>query len=404
MTKREVLVSTLTFSGGQRGGVHSMTAFVVETLRERGFQPVVGFYEPYSVAPDLSVPVQRLLGRRPGSKASRSVGDIETHAIGTWLPELQFTHYLPTEAWKRLMERCPYHVAVSGSVHAALPFWQLGRPFVCWAATPWDDDWRDRVKAHSLPRRLFETVISAPVQRSLERRILGDGQIIALSEYTARRLDEIAGRPVTAAIMPMPIASHFFQPAPDRVVPGRIGFTGRFTDPRKNISLLVEAVAYAWSHGANVSLDLIGDEPTAELQSHIAKLGLGDRVRFIPSIDQATLVDYLQQLDVFALPSHQEGLCISALEAMSCGCPVVSTRCGGPEEYVIDGVTGYQVAFTPEAMGTAIMKIVSDRAHQTMLAGNARQLIIDRYSPAAAKAVFWRNFEAVYSNARPIHA
>lgn len=404
VTSREVLVSTLTFSGGGWGGVHTMTAFVVETLREGGFQPVVAFYEPYTVSPDLSVPAHRLLARRPGSRARTSVGDVETYAMGAWLPELQFTQYWASEAWRKLIDRCPYHIAVCGSVHAALPFSQLKQPFLCWAATPWEDDWRDRVRTRSMPRWLFETVVSAPVLRRMEKRILNLGQTIALSAYTARRLDEIAGGPTTAAIMPMPVASERFEPDPSKVVPGRIGFTGRFMDPRKNISLLLEATAYAASQGTDISLDLIGDTPGADLQDRVAALGLRDRVQFIPSVAQATLISHLQQLDVFVLPSHQEGLCIAALEAMSCGCPVVSTRCGGPEEYVIDGVTGYPVDSTAEALGSAIIKITSDRGRRGTLGLNARRLVIDRYSPQAAKAVFWRSFQCVFPNARPMHA
>jgi hypothetical protein len=82
---------------------------------------------------------------------------------------------------------------------------------------------------------------------------------------------------------------------------------------------------------------------------------------------------------VYVVPSHQEGLCIAALEAMSCGVPMISTPCGGSEEFVLPERTGALVAFDAEAMASAIGRFVADRACRDGLGRNARQLILDRY-------------------------
>ena len=44
---------------------------------------------------------------------------------------------------------------------------------------------------------------------------------------------------------------------------------------------------------------------------------------------------------MFLLSSNEEGLGLVIGEAMAAGLPVVSTRCGGPETFVVEGVTGY---------------------------------------------------------------
>ncbi|MDD2321343.1 MAG: glycosyltransferase [Geobacteraceae bacterium] len=49
---------------------------------------------------------------------------------------------------------------------------------------------------------------------------------------------------------------------------------------------------------------------------------------------------FLNNLDVFVLPSVSEGFSISTIEAMACGVPVIVTRSGGPEEIVENGLTG----------------------------------------------------------------
>lgn len=48
-----------------------------------------------------------------------------------------------------------------------------------------------------------------------------------------------------------------------------------------------------------------------------------------------------QQANCWIVPSTTEGFGMPGLEAAACHCPIVSTRCGGPEDYVRDGVTGF---------------------------------------------------------------
>jgi glycosyltransferase involved in cell wall biosynthesis len=96
------------------------------------------------------------------------------------------------------------------------------------------------------------------------------------------------------------------------------------------------------------------------------------------------------------VPSHQEGLCIAALEAMACGIPVVSTRCGGPEEFVIDDETGHLVGFDAGLMADAIIAIVDDRARRERLGNGARERVLQHYATAQAERVFWTAFNDTF--------
>ena len=96
---RRVLISTIS---PESGGIPANLRFVTRTLRARGYEPVLAHYEPYSVSPHLSVPSFRLLRRRVGNELRHALDGFETHAIGAWLPELEFTHYLATAAWQRV--------------------------------------------------------------------------------------------------------------------------------------------------------------------------------------------------------------------------------------------------------------------------------------------------------------
>jgi glycosyltransferase involved in cell wall biosynthesis len=115
-----------------------------------------------------------------------------------------------------------------------------------------------------------------------------------------------------------------------------------------------------------------------------------------PPLEPPALARLLQTLDVFVIPSHQEGLCIAALEAMACGTPVVSTRCGGPEQYVLNGRTGQLVASDPEDLASAIASIAADRPGRERLAQGALQWIAGNASTAAARATFRRQLGATW--------
>ena len=66
-----------------------------------------------------------------------------------------------------------------------------------------------------------------------------------------------------------------------------------------------------------------------------------------------------QRANCWLVPSTSEGFGMPGLEAAACRCPVVSTRCGGPEDYVADGESGFLVDVgDPEAMAAAIVRVL----------------------------------------------
>ncbi len=87
-------------------------------------------------------------------------------------------------------------------------------------------------------------------------------------------------------------------------------------------------------------LVLIGDGPDrTEAETLCRQLEILDHVRFLGKQD--ALVDILSAADLFILPSQSESFGLSALEAMSCGLPVISTSIGGIPEVNLHAETGY---------------------------------------------------------------
>jgi asparagine synthase (glutamine-hydrolysing) len=391
--RRRVLVSTL---APGNGGVQAMTRFAVETLETAGFEPVLGFYATYSGTPGLSVPSFRLLQRRPGHRLQYDARGNELHAIGAWLPELEFTHYLPARHWRRLMATCDGYMAVSGNALAATPFHLAHKPYLAWIATDWDGDRRERARRFPWPRRLLDSCLNAQIIRRLETALMRQGRILFLSEHTARTLRRDVAAPAPEVLLPVPVDTILFSPKNGARVPGRIGFAGRFNDPRKNIRLLLAAAARMRSEAEHVHVVLMGDTPGRSIRDAVASCGLEGHVAFYPDLSRDAMRDLLQTLDVFVLPSLQEGLCIAALEALACGVPVVSTRCGGPEEFVMAGVSGALVDTDPGAVASAAMLIMRDTALRQQLSASGRKLIEDRYSKTRAGAILRQHLDLMF--------
>ena len=86
-----------------------------------------------------------------------------------------------------------------------------------------------------------------------------------------------------------------------------------------------------------------GNRNEQQLLDTIQKYGLNDIVKFEGWVGGDKKINLLNWADVFILPSFNEGLPISILEAMSYGLPIISTPVGGIPEVVKDGVTGFLV-------------------------------------------------------------
>ena len=87
-------------------------------------------------------------------------------------------------------------------------------------------------------------------------------------------------------------------------------------------------------------LILIGDGPDrSNSEALVRELGIWEYVRFLGK--QSELVPILSSADLFLMPSQSESFGLSALEALSCGVPLISSSVGGLPELQVHGQTGY---------------------------------------------------------------
>ncbi len=121
------------------------------------------------------------------------------------------------------------------------------------------------------------------------------------------------------------------------------------------------------------------------LDRYFAASGLGARLRLLGYREDVAAL--LASADIFALPSHFEGLPMSVIEAMLTALPVVATRVRGPREQVVEGETG--VLVPPSQVGplaAALCRLAADPAMRARMGAAGRERALDRYAESAVVA------------------
>jgi glycosyltransferase involved in cell wall biosynthesis len=148
-------------------------------------------------------------------------------------------------------------------------------------------------------------------------------------------------------------------------------YTGRL-HPLKGLDNLIEAWSVVAARRPDARLWIVGDGPErAALWRQIADAGLDGRVVLAGSFD--TVDEFLAAADLFVLPSLEEGMSMSLLEAMAAGLPVVASDIPGNRAIVQHEVEGLLTPpRDPDSLAMAIERILADREQADRLAAGAR--------------------------------
>ncbi len=360
------------------GGVAAKAEILAASLRDCGHQVTVAFYGTRTHDRDLCT-----FSARPKTRIGECFGGLRAVTVGCRAPALEYTYTADSPLWRDLVAGHDRHIAVGGSVLIANPLAAARVPHLVWCAGDLEDDRRPRHDAMTPVRRLFDSTFIEPKLRAQEIRVLnGPGRIYTVSRHSAERLNGLVAdweHPVEVISIPTDV--EFFKPADRPPVSGRIGFAGRLADPRKNPALLFAALAEVRKRRGDVTLAVTG-EATPALHRMTTEAGVADAVEFVGILERPELRRFYQSLDGLVIPSLREGFAIVGTEAMACGVPVVSTRCGGPLDYLDHRVNGLLCGFEPADVADAILEIVNDRALRDNMANAARERIVRDFGSA----------------------
>jgi mannosylfructose-phosphate synthase len=108
---------------------------------------------------------------------------------------------------------------------------------------------------------------------------------------------------------------------------------------------------------------------------------IADSVHLLGYVSDTDLVEYYQRSDLFVLPSLFEPFGMTALEAMSCGTPIVASKFGGIRNVIADGDNGFLIDPTNALeFGQAVTRLLSDRSLCKRMGEKARSAMVQNYS------------------------
>lgn len=158
-----------------------------------------------------------------------------------------------------------------------------------------------------------------------------------------------------------------------------IGIIARLSDV-KGHRYLIEAMKMVLDKEASAQLLIIGEgKMQQELVQLVNKLGINKSVFFIPEISDTR--EALAAMDIFVMPSLQEGLGLALMEAMSVGLAVIGSNIGGIKTLIQDGYNGLLVEpANSQNLTKALLALLSDPIKRDNLGLQAQRFIQQNFS------------------------
>ena len=331
-------------------------------------------------------------------------GMVYTH-VGSFCREIEFQRYRHRRALRKLISEVDVVQVVCGSPAWANSVIDYGKPISLQVATLAivERKTRDSQASNLFDywRRLMSSITNYLDDRALKKVDAVQVENNWMLEYS-KKIN--MNRKVDIRYAPPGIDIDIFKPGISRnLISGYILSVARFSDPRKNINLLLSAYAkLSLELRSNFRLVLAGSSsPPTDFWELADRLGVSSFITYVARPNKSELVDIYQKASVFALTSNEEGLGIAILEAMACGIPVVSTQSGGPDGIITNDVDGYLSPIADcQSIAMNLAEILKNPDKNSRMGFSARKTIKTRY----AKGVTGAEFLSVWDSLAPIVA
>jgi glycosyltransferase involved in cell wall biosynthesis len=164
-------------------------------------------------------------------------------------------------------------------------------------------------------------------------------------------------------VIPNSIDTNFFKPYENIGLNSKIIFCNARIDPGKGILYLLQAFAKFRNRFPEFNLWLcngnypFGDKPKMDklVNDAINELGIKRFVKFLPNLSWTQIPTIIRQSYVVVLPTFFESFGLAALEAMSCGVPVITTSVGNLPNLVGDG----GILIPPKSSESIFLSLIS---------------------------------------------
>ncbi|MES2979237.1 MAG: glycosyltransferase family 4 protein [Pseudomonadota bacterium] len=163
----------------------------------------------------------------------------------------------------------------------------------------------------------------------------------------------------------------------------------------KGLPQALAAFTSAFRRNTALRLRFVGGDMALEknrqlrsnMEARASELGLAGMVSFADATPRPA--DEIQRCDILLNFSESESFSATCFEASALGRPVIATRCGGPEEIILDGRTGMLVDVNNvEQMANAIVELSNSAEQRTRMGAAGRTHVTEKFSGEAFRARF----------------
>ena len=157
-------------------------------------------------------------------------------------------------------------------------------------------------------------------------------------------------------------------------------FLGRL-DANKSPDVLLRASRDMLEQHSDTKLVFGGDGYPERYEALARELGIADRCEFVGWITGDDKERLFERAGVYCLPSKNEGMPMSVLEAMAHGVPTIATPVGGVPQVIEDGVNGYLMPVDDEGrLSELLCRLMDSQGLRASIGAAARATISDNFN------------------------
>ncbi|HGM5044301.1 TPA: glycosyltransferase family 4 protein [Stenotrophomonas maltophilia] len=246
----------------------------------------------------------------------------------------------------------------------------------------------------SLKGRLFSAIKRFSLARAQAASVVSQAMVAPFRTLAAD---------LPLAVSPMGVdLRHRFVPSSLKRARNELLFVGRLVE-KKGLAYLIDALPVVLARHPQVSLTVIGHGPELPArEAQVAALGLQQHVRFVGPVAQSALPAYYQRATTLVAPfiearnGDQEGLGLVTVEALGCGCPVVTTDVPAVRDAFPAGPPRYLATQrSSDALATVLIELLDAPEQAQAWAHAQRPALAARFDHAQVAAAYAKQLRAI---------
>ncbi|MEH7019911.1 glycosyltransferase [Priestia megaterium] len=206
---------------------------------------------------------------------------------------------------------------------------QLSKPYIVeMVGCPWDSLWNHSIKGkiiapymwHTTRQNLKNAKYAVYVTNEfLQNRYPTNGEFVNCSNVELPEIEE--------SILDSRIEK--IQTLEDKII---IGTAAALNVRYKGQQYIIEAISKLKREGIKCEYQLVGWGDSSYLKEKAKQFEVEDCIKFVGTLPHKEVFSWIDNIDIYAQPSRQEGLPRALIEAMSRGCPAIGAKSGGIPE------------------------------------------------------------------------